>query len=194
MDNLDYDYGTANGNKLLKVKDTGVAPIVVKGQFQDKNTSGNDYTYDANGNMKSDANKGITKITYYHLNLPKTVVINDGGSNVGTISYIYDATGVKLKKEISTGAITEYAGNYVYENSSLKFFNHPEGYIEPDDSGEYDYVYQYKDQINNVRLSYSDLDGNGAINPSTEILHERNYYPFGLLHRGYNTPNQWSCK
>jgi len=50
-----------------------------------------------------------------------------------------------------------------------------------------EYVYQYKDQINNVRLSYSDLDGNGSINPSTEILHERNYYPFGLLHKGYNS-------
>ena len=186
MDNLDYDYGTANGNKLLKVKDTGVAPIVVKGQFQDKNTSGNDYTYDANGNMKSDANKGITKITYYHLNLPKTVVINDGGSNVGTISYIYDATGVKLKKEISTGAITEYAGNYVYENSSLKFFNHPEGYIEPDDSGEYDYVYQYKDHLGNIRLSYTDINNNGAIEASTEIVEENNYYPFGLKHKGYN--------
>lgn len=47
-------------------------------------------------------------------------------------------------------------------------------------------MYQYRDQIENVRLSYSNLDGNSSINPSTEILHERNFYPFGLLHRGYN--------
>jgi RHS repeat-associated protein len=37
-----------------------------------------------------------------------------------------------------------------------------------------------------VRLSYSDLDNNGSINPSTEILSEKNYYPFGLLQKGYN--------
>ncbi len=53
------------------------------------------------------------------------------------------------------------------------------------DSG-FDYVYQYKDIWNNVRLSYSDLDGNGSINPNTEILREQNYYPGGLEHKGYN--------
>lgn len=37
-----------------------------------------------------------------------------------------------------------------------------------------------------VRLSYADCDGNGTINPATEILEENNYYPFGLQHQGYN--------
>ena len=49
---------------------------------------------------------------------------------------------------------TDYAGNYIYENSTLKFFNQPEGYIEPDGSGGYDYIYQYKDHLGNIRLSY----------------------------------------
>jgi len=40
--------------------------------------------------------------------------------------------------------------------------------------------------LGNVRLSYSDTDLNGAIDPNTEIISEKNYYPFGLLHRGYN--------
>src|SRR5699024_12069080 len=35
-------------------------------------------------------------------------------------------------------------------------------------------------------LSYSDFNGNGSIDPSTEIIQERNYYPFGLFHEGYN--------
>ena len=30
------------------------------------------------------------------------------------------------------------------------------------------------------------LNGDGSIDPSTEILHERNYYPFGMFHSGYN--------
>ena len=100
------------------------------------------------------------------------------------LDYVYDATGVKLRKVNSNNTTTDYAGNFIYENGNLVQFNQPEGYVEPNGQGGYDYVYQYKDQVNNVRLSYSDLDGNGSINPSTEILHERNYYPFGLEHKG----------
>ncbi|MCF6168393.1 RHS repeat-associated core domain-containing protein [Lutibacter sp.] len=37
-----------------------------------------------------------------------------------------------------------------------------------------------------MRLSYADLDGNGSINPNTEIISENNYYPGGLTHKGYN--------
>jgi RHS repeat-associated protein len=50
----------------------------------------------------------------------------------------------------------------------------------------FDYVYQYKDHLGNVRLSYSDTDNNGVINANTEIISEKNYYPFGLTHSGYN--------
>ena len=37
-----------------------------------------------------------------------------------------------------------------------------------------------------IRLSYADLDGDEEINPAEEILEEKNYYPFGLQHDGYN--------
>ncbi len=37
-----------------------------------------------------------------------------------------------------------------------------------------------------MRLSYSDLDKNGSINPNDELLEESNYYPFGGSHKGYN--------
>ncbi len=56
----------------------------------------------------------------------------------------------------------------------------------PDGYGGYNYVYQYKDHLGNVRLSYADLDNNGVVNASTEILEENNYYMFGLKHQGYN--------
>ncbi|SNY94785.1 hypothetical protein [Flagellimonas pacifica] len=125
--------------------------------------------------MTSYRNKGITAITYNHLNLPTKV--STGG---GTISYIYDATGVKLRKTVSTGSDTEYAGNYIYQNGELQFFNTPEGYTTPDGNGGYDYIYQYKDHLGNVRLSY--MDDNGTL----EIVEESNYYPFGLEHKGCN--------
>ena len=80
---------------------------------------------------------------------------------------------------------TDYAGAYIYENSSLKFMSQPEGYIEPDGAGGYEYVYQHKDHLGNIRLNYSDLNDDGMVDTS-EILQEKNYYPFGMLHSGYN--------
>ncbi|WP_159296404.1 RHS repeat-associated core domain-containing protein, partial [Tenacibaculum maritimum] len=119
-----------------------------------------------------------------HLNLPTRVTI--GGKN---IDYTYDAGGVKLSKTVR-GVATQYAGNYVYENGVLQFFNHPEGYVLPKNASDisqgFKYVYQYKDHLGNVRLSYTDNNNDGVITPSTEIIEESNYYPFGLKHKGYN--------
>ncbi|MEK6153140.1 RHS repeat-associated core domain-containing protein [Flavobacteriaceae bacterium 3-367] len=176
MDVLAYTYDA--GNKLLKVSDNG--PVY---GFKDGTNSGNDYTYDTNGNMITDANKGITSITYNHLNLPTQVTLGSGN-----IQYIYDATGVKQKKVVNetglSSVTTEYAGNYIYEGSSLQFFNHAEGYIEPDGSGGYDYIYQYKDHLGNIRLAYH--NSGTAASPTLQIREENNYYPFGLKHKGYN--------
>jgi RHS repeat-associated protein len=47
-------------------------------------------------------------------------------------------------------------------------------------------VYVYLDHLGTVRLTYSDFNDNGSIEPATEILQERNTYPFGLEHKGYN--------
>ncbi|MDB0611038.1 hypothetical protein PL371_03970 [Tenacibaculum maritimum] len=152
--------------------------------FKEVLNVGNDYTYDVNGNMTKDLNKGITNISYNHLNLPTRVTI--GGKN---IDYTYDAVGVKLSKTVS-GVARQYAGNYVYENGVLQFFNQPEGYVLPKNASDisqgFKYVYQYKDHLGNVRLSYTDQDKDGVITPSTEIIEESNYYPFGLKHKGYN--------
>lgn len=189
IDQLTYNYDS--GNKLLKVDDYAYSLYRDEGFKGTTNTQ--DYAYDTNGNLSLDLTKGINYINYNHLNLPTYISVTSGIG--GNISYIYDATGVKQKKIVyhhsgGTTATTEYAGNYVYEDSSLKFFNHPEGYIEPKNENDlsqgFNYVYQYKDHLGNVRLSYSDTDGNGSIAASTEILEENNYYPFGLKHKGYN--------
>ncbi|WP_188606998.1 DUF6443 domain-containing protein [Aquaticitalea lipolytica] len=159
FDNLTYFY---NGNQLTKVNDA-ITNQQTEG-FIDGNTTGDDYSYDTNGNMIEDKNKNITSITYNHLNLPTQIQI----ANQGNIVYTYDATGTKLSKTVNplfgTYQSTFYAGNYIYEtlagNPILKFFNHAEGYVEPDGQGGYNYVYQYKDHLGNIRLSYSDLEGN----------------------------------
>ncbi len=178
MDLLNYTYDT--GNKLQTVTDTSG----ITTGFKDGNTSGNDYVYDANGNMTVDKNKGITAITYNYLNLPTQVTIANTEHN-GNIQYVYDATGVKQRKIVSDGTTQDYAGNYIYKNNVLEFFNHPEGYVN-NNNGAFEYIYQYKDHLGNVRLSYQDADNNGVIDAATEIIDEKNYYPFGLTHKGYN--------
>ncbi len=76
--------------------------------------------------------------------------------------------------------VTEYTGKYVYRNSVLQYMSTPEGYATPEGTG-YRYVYQFKDHLDNVRLSYTKND-TGTL----EIVEESNYYPFGLEHKGYN--------
>ncbi|CAL2106951.1 RHS repeat-associated core domain-containing protein [Tenacibaculum sp. 190524A02b] len=191
MDNLAYTYDT--GNKLEKVTDTATS----NEGFKDGANTGDDYEYDANGNMIKDHNKGISNITYNHLNLPTKVTINGK-----ILEYIYDASGTKIakiNKGRSDNPTTEYAGNFIYKKTSdrggininLEFFNHPEGYVKPVIASgsaaisSFDYVYQYKDHLGNVRLSYTDANKNGSI-ATSEIIEESNYYPFGLKHKGYN--------
>lgn len=203
-DKLTYSY---SGNQLLNVLEDSNHPTLKDVGFFDGNnvlaTLNNDYEYDDNGNMVKDRNKLIDEIEYNNLNLPTLITIT--GTNSGTIEYIYDATGVKLKKIMTKGIespkITEYAGSFVYNNTELQFISQPEGYVIPligeeivegfdEGSGQntyafYNYVFQYKDHLGNIRLSYADADLNGAID-SSEIIEENNYYPFGLQQKGYN--------
>ncbi|WP_025743445.1 DUF6443 domain-containing protein [Aquimarina pacifica] len=191
MDNLSYTYDT--GSKLLKVSDSSGS---TEG-FNDKNTAGDDYTYDANGNLTSDANKGITTIGYNHLNLPTYVNVPTGGRYSNALGYTYDALGNKLSKNIYQYyySKTFYAGNIIYKENpvtnvlELQYIKHAEGYLEPvngiNATGGFTYSYQHKDHLGNIRLSYEDTNNDGNISVS-EIKEEKNYYPFGLQHRGYN--------
>jgi RHS repeat-associated protein len=129
MDNLAYTY---TGNQLMRVTDTGDD---FAGFMDGQPGTGNDYTYDVNGNMTRDLNKGIGTslsdatniIAYNFLNLPETVT---KGTN--SIRYIYDATGRKLAQTTTFGTrvkTTDYAGEFVYEDDNLQFINHEEGRI-----------------------------------------------------------------
>ena len=43
-------------------------------------------------------------------------------------------------------------------------------------------MYEFRDHVDNVRLSYTKNEVTGNL----EIIEESNYYPFGLKHKGYN--------
>ncbi|MFT3919620.1 DUF6443 domain-containing protein [Cloacibacterium sp.] len=169
IDQLSYNY---TGNQLSKVVDaTG-------------NASGYPYfatpnliTYDANGNMSKNLDKNISAISYNFLNLPNAIT-----QTTSSTSYLYRADGVKVKKTYGT-KVTDYLDGFQYENAVLQFMPTAEGYY---DFANNRYTYNYTDHLGNVRLSYADSNKNGVIDPSTEIIEENNYYPFGLKHEGYN--------
>lgn len=110
-----------------------------------------------------------------------------GGSS--SISYIYNANGVKVYKNVQINARqrtpipqrdTDYLSGFQYHAGVLQFFPHAEGYVNVN-AATYNYVYNYTDHLGNVRLSYR-LDQNNVLN----IIDENNYYPFGMKHEGYN--------
>jgi RHS repeat-associated protein len=180
-DNLVYTYPD-NSNQLAKVTDVSNNTS----GFKDGNKTGDDYTYDANGSLTTDKNKNITEIVYNHLNLPTKITFG----TTGNILFIYNALGQKVQKIVNsllpaaTVTTTDYLGGFQYKNNVLQFFPTAEGYVEPNGSS-FKYVFNYLDHLGNVRLSYSDSSQNGIIENS-EIIQESNYYPGGLVQKGYN--------
>ena len=182
IDQLSYSY---IGNQLQNVTDSTIANEAAG--FIDGNigTATNpDYIYDSFGNMIMDKNKKITAIKYNHLNLPLEIVFNNNSQT--KINYTYNALGIKVLKNVNDNlqySTTEYFGGYQYNNGVLQFFPHSQGYVKhtinpSNGASEFDYVYQYKDHLGNIRINYT-------FDPATSslrVLEENHYYPFGLKH------------
>ena len=178
INNMAYTY---QGNRLTSVND--IIPNF-------SGYIGGAITYDSNGNMIENTDKGI-KITYNFLNLPSLYTLGTGRSK-STVSYTYRADGVKLRKIYtpSLGQITtDYLDGFQYAADPdlcigcpapipvLQFVPTPEGYF---DFVKNKYIYNYTDHLGNVRLSYT--KGISGV----EVVEENNYYPFGMKHSDYN--------
>jgi RHS repeat-associated protein len=210
IDNLTYNY-SANSNKLLNVIDASNDDLTKLGDFRTstiyktavptKTISTIDYTYDVNGNLKKDLNKDIGNATtdgivYNYLNLPQTITVRTGAAGVnvkGTIAYVYDAAGNKLKKITTEGTVittTTYTSGFVYEsktavqsvNDVLQFTGHEEGRIRATvntTSGAttgFVYDYMLKDHLGNVRM---------VLTEEQKI----NYYPAATMEGTFSTAN-----
>jgi len=218
IDNLSY---TLEGNRITSVADASNNANGYAG-------GGGLIGYDANGNMTSMPDKGITAIRYNFLNLPEEI------EQTNVSSFYYRADGVKLRKKLgihneagSNTVNTEYLSGFVYttarieaieralnaqdaETVALKHARQEETFVvepangvaDPGGPGEttlvlsyfptaegyYDYlnnkyIYQYKDHLGNVRLSYARNSDTNAV----EILDINDYYPFGMNMQGVNS-------
>jgi len=174
IDSLTYSYNFSGiSNRLLGVTDGTNNQNSTLGDFHyNPNGKGSiDYTYDQNGNMVTDFNKGISPITYNHLNLPQQVHIKSKGN----IIYTYDAGGNKLAKvtmdSLSKHATTTlYMKGLVYQQGdtiispnagidTLQFIGHEEGrarwslhrYVNGSTGYKWEYDFFEKDHLGNTR-------------------------------------------
>ncbi|MDR6405878.1 MULTISPECIES: DUF6443 domain-containing protein [Chryseobacterium] len=205
IDNLSYQYENSGAsNRLQKVTEA-----VTIGMGYPYKAAPVNIGYDDNGNITSYPDKDISNIQYNILNLPKQIT-----QNGQVMNYSYRADGVKVKK-LFAGVETHYLDGFQYKYTEP--WEDPNGTIVnaemrlriiPTSEGYYDalrekYFYNYTDHLGNVRMSYSDADGNGVVTgdiavtncqdtPDGQVCENyiitgevegvSNYYPFGLLH------------
>ncbi|KFF17217.1 hypothetical protein IQ37_17170, partial [Chryseobacterium piperi] len=178
IDDLNYQY---IGNRLQSVTD-------IVQNLDGYPGGGNTISYDLNGNMIKHLDKDIISIKYNHLNLPNDFTVNL--ENVSqTTKYIYRSDGTKVRKLFRSGGrggtkIVDYLDGFQYEEGI--FFPSHTLYLSPTSEGYYDYqenryIYQYKDHLGNVRVSYV-RDSNTQ---TLKILDQNDYYPYGMNHLKY---------
>ena len=164
VDNLNLVY---NGNQLQSVDDHAPNSVYGNGmEFKDNANQPVEYGYDKNGNLTKDLNKNISNIRYNLINLPSQITFSDGN----TIDYEYGSDGRKLRTVHQTGntiLTTDYCGNAIYENGSLKLLLTETGYVSFPDKKFHFYL---KDHQGNVRV-VADKDG--------KLEETNDYYPFG---------------
>ena len=203
---LNYD-----GNQLICVDDSqsGSHDYITK-QYHDNNTIGNDFAYDANGNMTYDKDRSIAAICYNLLNLPDTIQFTNGNQ----IIHRYDAAGNRLATDYYTRKVNvtvplgdvfsatdslcnyyvtrdAFHNNIVYNVDTndvygIKFVHNPEGYIRYyDNMSEHYHHYYIKDHLGNIRETYKVWPKGAKL-----CTQRMQYYPSGLPWAATTNPSE----
>ncbi|MEM7371945.1 MAG: DUF6443 domain-containing protein [Bacteroidota bacterium] len=182
MDDLSYTY---NGNQLTVVNDAVASNIqpdqFIDGYVADPSTEV-EYLYDDNGNLIEDKNKEIT-IQYDVNNLAIQVDFVSGPNAGKVIRYIRDAAGTKLQQRVDDGSgieVTDYIHSFHYRDDQLLYFGHEEGRIQQLAPGQFQVEFFIQDHLGSNRATIADLDGDGSIDPLSEIVQADHFYPFGV--------------
>ncbi|MDR2270612.1 MAG: RHS repeat-associated core domain-containing protein [Sphingobacterium sp.] len=169
-------YDNMGNIKTLKRDALAVTTYAYTGNKLTGFTSGlsGSYTYDANGNAKTDR-MGMA-FTYNYLNLPQTA------KKAGTdVAFLYDAAGQKLQKVSKIGTapsiITtkrDYVAGIEYNNGVIDIIQNSVGYAQKNGTG-YVYHYNLTDHLGNVRATLK----RGSSATAVDVVQRDNYYPFG---------------
>lgn len=101
VDNLVFSY---SGNQLISVTDNAADALDSSSyDFQDGTNFTPEYSYDRNGNITSDSNRGVAEVRYNSINLPALIAFN----NVRWLEYGYRADGVKLSSKLLMGNLPD---------------------------------------------------------------------------------------
>ncbi|MDX2247039.1 MAG: hypothetical protein SF052_09705 [Bacteroidia bacterium] len=158
IDKLTYSYDGDYANQLTAISEIS---DLTRG-FKKISSGADGYEYDNNGNLTSDGYRGITGITYNHLNLPAKITY----SATKYLEFTYDASGRKWKKTaVDGGTTTEkyYFGPIEYNGSTLEALYHEEGRAVPDGNGGYDYEYAIRDHLGSTRVMFQMVNGTATI-------------------------------
>ncbi len=119
-------------------------------------------------------------VSYNYLNLPELITF---GQDEG-IGYLYNTKGGIMEKTVTDHGninITDYMGNFVYNNGSMRYMSTNVGRITPH-GGCYRYEYYITDHLGNIRELFADINNYKV----PELLHENNFDPFGMSMGGLN--------
>lgn len=170
---------THTGNQLTSVYDSIRSSLSYTGnsEFVDGSNTGSEYSYNGNGALTKDLNRGITSIEYDKLGHPTQVTFNGGN----TISYVYSADGRKLRTTHRQGThqpvITDYAGPYEFKGGTISRVAFSGGY----------YSYNATASQNNWTAHYYIQDYLGSnrevvnrnATSTTTAEQVTHYYPYG---------------
>ena len=196
MDDISFEY---DGNRIVKATNGGPGPYFGNTMhYADHADEPVEFAYDADGNLVSHADKGISRIRYNKISQPDILEFHDQS----TVRYTYTGTGRKLRVDYcvvpnsiympdypvfpnpdTLRVSRSYYGNHVYDSDSLTMVLFDGGYISFNGNVlNPRYHFYVTDHLGSVRV-VADAKGN---------VEERDgYHPYGATDdSGRNTDFQ----
>ena len=195
--------------------DATSSPIMKQSLYYAHATDGADkateYSWDANGNMTCDLNKGITKIKYNHLNLPEQITHSDG--HVTRLTYAADGRKLRVRYLLDPTAVISQPGEPVEAGilnagntagiQSIDDFMHPGDSVPQisnpikvlmtrDYCGNYTYLNGTAERVtlgngflqdSTYYVMITDYQGNvrAVLDSDCNLVERNEYYPYGGL-------------
>ena len=168
---------TRNGNQLKTIEDYAEKDLTYTGasDFYDGLTNSTEYTYNANGALSKDMNRGIGHIGYDDLGNLRRILYHNGIAY--SIEYIYAADGTKLRTiHRGSGGLNAYVDSIDYVGNLILKNGQPEMYLF--DGG---YASFNNDTVNGWHYYISDYMGNNrmVVNSNGTVEQITHYYPYG---------------